>query len=385
MTGTTDTGFENLFPTQPLDYPDNHTRCSSNLWTHTAFLEPTPVHAECWDGIEQAYTELHKSVDWVMSQIPLYQPLRRNQVREQNRKLIAKLESLDGEITRETILPAAVVNDSSLLAYSSAVDDPTRATSVLRASSVNEDLPVPATLESRQAMPENYAPLIQNTHVESSVHKPSTPSPRRYSFATGKDGSGLAKKLLKIGNQEARLQVAEFATQLQGSISPSKLPKISHFPSHVPRITDGPDFLQLVTNLGLTIESSIFGEQNSRIRKRVALVHFYHAYTLAQDHPEVFLSWCDDQRVQPYRMLPKGGSKSVVQHRFADLIFSRDVQLGGSTPTVPRPCSDSGDDAKRRAAKVQTWRKSGRKWAQFTQRFGNGILLLLPPCLSDEE
>ncbi|KAL2018245.1 hypothetical protein VTK56DRAFT_1152 [Thermocarpiscus australiensis] len=31
------------------------------------------------------------------------------------------------------------------------------------------------------------------------------------------------------------------------------------------------------------------------------------------------------------------------------------------------------------------WRKSGKKWAQITQRFGYGILLLLPSSLSDED
>ncbi|KAK9799165.1 hypothetical protein SCARD494_02346 [Seiridium cardinale] len=45
----------------------------------------------------------------------------------------------------------------------------------------------------------------------------------------------------------------------------------------------------------------------------------------------------------------------------------------------------NGDDAKRKIAKVQMWRKIGKKWAQMIQRFGCGILLLLPTSLSDED
>ena len=153
--------------------------------------------------------------------------------------------------------------------------------------------------------------------------------------------------------------------------------------SNVSQITDVSHFLRLVLNLGLTIESSIFGEQNSRIKKRIAFAHFYHAYKLAQDNPKTFLSWCDDQRVQGGWMLPKGGTKSVVQQRFADLIFSRAENHGG-IPSAGGPL-DNVDDANRRTAKIQMWRKSGKKWAQIIQRFGYGILLLLPSSLSDEE
>jgi hypothetical protein len=187
--------------------------------------------------------------------------------------------------------------------------------------------------------------------------------------------------LLQIGNQETRTQVAEFAAQLKAPECKNALPNIYQF-SSVSQITDVSHFLRLVLDLGLAIESSIFGEQNSRIRKRIALAHFYHAYTLAQDNPEIFLSWCDDQRVQGGSMLPKGGNKSVVQHRFADLIFSR-AEFQGGIPSA-RPLNN-GDEAKRRTAKIQMWRKSGKRWAQIIQRFGYGILLLLPYSLSDEE
>jgi hypothetical protein len=188
--------------------------------------------------------------------------------------------------------------------------------------------------------------------------------------------------LLQVSSQEAQTQLAEFAAQLKATEScQNALPNIYQF-SNVSQITNVSHFLRLVLDLGLAIESSIFGEQNSRIKKRIALAHFYHAYALAQDNPEIFLSWCDDQRVKGGSMLPKGGYKSIVQHRFADLIFPRAESHGGMDSACPL---DSVDDAKRRTAKIQMWRKSGKKWAAMIQRFGYGILLLLPPSLSDEE
>jgi hypothetical protein len=378
MTGMTDAAFENFFPAQLLEYQNDGIQYSSDLWAGVPpfvgsrlSAQPTSVHAEWSDDIEHIYTELHQSVDRVISKIPLYTAVRLDQLREQNRKLIAKLKSLDSAFTT----PATVVNDRGFLVCSSAGSESASVASSPSASSAVGNFSIPETREIWQAVPDT---LIQDASAESIVQQTPSTWPRRPSFAAAKHGSKLAKKLLQVGNQEARIQIAEFAKQLQ---LPIELPKISHFPS-ASKMTDGPHFLQLVINLGLAIESSIFVEQNSRIRKRIAMAHFYHAYTIAQENPEVFLSWCDSQQLKGCSMLPKGGSKSVVQHRFADLIFSRDVQLGG-TP-APRP-SDNGDDAKRRAAKIQTWRKSGKKWAQFIQRFGYGILLLLPPCLSDEE
>lgn len=191
----------------------------------------------------------------------------------------------------------------------------------------------------------------------------------------------LAQKYLEIGNQETRMQVADFVAQLKAPDSQNALPDMYQF-SSASQITDVSHFLQSVLDLGMAIESSIFGEQNSRIKKRTALAHFYHSYTLAQENPKIFLSWCNDQHVQGRSMLPKGGNKSVVQHRFAELIFSRADNLGGITPHCPL---DNGDEAKRRIAKIQMWRKCGKKWAQMIQRFGYGILLLLPSNLSDEE
>lgn len=378
MTGQT-LGYETIFPAQLLGCYNEDTQYSSDPWMGATFNEsrllaqPTSVHAECCNDIESIYTEIHKSVDQVISEIPLYTPLYLDQVREQNYKLIAKLKHLENAITRGTT-PTAVVNDSGAILYLSANSE---STSLASSSCTSGEGGNYSTLETReiwQDMPDSCSPPMRDIATKSIVQKSPCPRAQRSSFASMKSSTKLAKKLLLVGNHEARIQVAEFAAQLQLPTCPMELPKISHIP-RVSTTTGGPHFLQLVVNLGLAIESSIFGEQSSRILKRISMAHFYHAYTHAQENPKAFLSWCDDQGIQGFLMLPKGGSKSAVQHRFADLIFSRDTQLG----------ADNADNAKRRAAKIQMWRKSGKKWAQFIQRFGYGILLLLPSCLTDEE
>jgi hypothetical protein len=200
------------------------------------------------------------------------------------------------------------------------------------------------------------------------------------------ENSKLAKKLFHVVSEEARAQVAELSGHLTAAASYSGVekPHQAHRFSSLSQITSMSRFLQLVVDLGAAIECSIFGEQTSRIRKRIALAHFYRAYSLAQDNPDVFLAWYDNQHFQKSGILPpKGGSKSIVQHRFADMIFHRTPQRDANAVLGYAP--GQNDDIKRRIAKIQMWRKSGRKWAYIIQRFGYGILLLLPPSLSDEE
>ncbi|KAK3329971.1 hypothetical protein B0H66DRAFT_527339 [Apodospora peruviana] len=188
--------------------------------------------------------------------------------------------------------------------------------------------------------------------------------------------SKLAKKFLLIGNEEARIQVAEFTAQLNSREPQNTLPNAHRF-SKVSRITEKSAFMRLLLNLGLAIESGVFGEQNSRLRKRIALAHFYHAYTLAQDNPELFLSWYDDQRGGGDSMLLKGGIRSVVQYLFAE--------LGAEVPLVaPRPF-DKADDAKMEDCKGTDVEEDWQEMGAVMQRFGCVILLLLPSSLSDED
>ncbi|KAL8738589.1 MAG: hypothetical protein Q9181_000640 [Wetmoreana brouardii] len=195
----------------------------------------------------------------------------------------------------------------------------------------------------------------------------------------------LAQKALQIGNPSVASWVSEFAEQLQKPgyrTSHKSMPEAYGFPA-MTEISDGSQFVQMLPKLAVAIESNIFGEQDHRIRKRIALAHFYHVYTLAQENPQTFLSWCDGQQMQR-SMLPKGGYKSVVQHRFADLMFPQKDQRR-RRPSSLGGADASGDSLKTRIGKIQTWRKSGKHWAKLIMRFGYGVLLLMPTCLTDED
>lgn len=386
----TDIDLENFLDYQTWGYHDFHNSQDLNQLSGTIFLNPhtasrlvpAPVISGP-DDIELTYTELHKRVDQVYETVSIGTPPRLDRIREQNRQLIDKLTALESLITGDTTphvssadvslpaLPHQALGSSRQsgggggrrVSHSIGVGTPSASTPETSIVSLLSKLV--SAIHARDVKP--FPPCLLTTSQDLS------PSPPLYEFDIV---SKLAKKILQIGNEEARRQVADFAAQLKAPECQSELPNIFQF-SNTPRITDVSHFRRVVVDLGLAIESSIFGEQNSRIKKRIALAHFYHAYTLAQDHPETFLTWCDDQRVLSGSILPKGGNKSVVQHRFADLIFTRGVPSANA--------AENCDDAKRKIAKIQMWRKSGKKWAMLIQRFGCGILLLLPHSFSDEE
>ncbi|KAI0387435.1 hypothetical protein F5Y04DRAFT_286582 [Hypomontagnella monticulosa] len=362
----------NFLDYQSSDYQGDDIHYVLNQWPGTAYPESyaaAPVHATPSDDIEDIYVGLHKCVDQVVQKISVHAPPRLDQIREQNRKLIDKLTNLECTIT--TDVTGVTFGTETSASPGSTGSPPTP---------VSGSVPVRGGCKKRRRVSRSTAETASTSNIPNDISRDQNGHENPL-FDGLESDSPLAKKLLQIGTQEARTQLAEFAAQLKAPEYQSSLPNIYQF-SNVSQITDVSHFLRLVLDLGLAIESSSFGEQTSRIRKRIALAHFYHAYTLAQSNPDVFLSWCDDRGVQGGSMLPKGGNKSVVQHRFADLIFSRALSHSG----MPSPHSlDHSDDAKRRTAKIQMWRKGGKKWAQIIHRFGYGILLLLPSSLSDED
>ncbi|KAK6079332.1 hypothetical protein SCUP515_03992 [Seiridium cupressi] len=360
---------DNALGFQPASYYDGNIHQGLDYWPMSAFPElPTisPSYDRCSDDIERLYTELHNCIDQVAAKLSGRTPSRLGQIKEQNRKVVDKLKVLESAITLNSgscVIPSTWA--PGLDPRRDGGKKKRRVSQPTRPKSTNASIP--------------HTPKEAQARSDGRHDKSGSRAGRSSDRPRG--DAKLTTKLLLIGNHEARIHVAEYAAQMKTPESENTLPNAHRF-SNMSQITDMSDFLRLITNLGLAIESSIFGEQNSRIRKRIALAHFYHAYTLAQNNPELFLSWCDDQGVQCNSMLPKGGTKSVVQHRFAELIFSRAQHRGEMC--LARPF-DNGDDAKRKIAKIQMWRKIGKKWAQMIQRFGCGILLLLPTSLSDEE
>ncbi|KAL5360629.1 hypothetical protein BJX96DRAFT_175480 [Aspergillus floccosus] len=371
----TDIEFDNFLNYRPASYYGENLSRSFDQWPGTPFFGPEAVTrtdyvpATGLNDIEHIYTILHRGVDQVAAALSARISPHLDQIREQNRKLIDKLMTLDRAITPITEDPSPEAFDARPLA------DPCPSGSEL-------DQVRRAGKKRRVSQPigsEGGPSLRYGSHGRGHSHSRS----QRVASLSGSlvSDSKLASKLLQIGTEETRAQVAEFAAQRKTSECQNALPSSCHF-SKIPQVTDVAHFLRVVLDLGLAIESSSFGEQNSRIKKRIALARFYNAYTLAQDNPDVFLSWCDGQRVQGGSMLPRGGNKSIVQHRFADLIFSH-TEDNWLVPAAHS--TDHGDDLKRRIGKIQMWRKSGKKWAQIIQRFGYGILLLLPASLSDED
>ncbi|KAL2018246.1 hypothetical protein VTK56DRAFT_1153 [Thermocarpiscus australiensis] len=91
-------------------------------WSGTTFPEShatAPIDADCLDNdIELLYTGLHKCVDQVVAAISVRTPPPRlDRIREQNRKVIDKLRTLESVISGDA---EAVVFDSGSPAYASA-------------------------------------------------------------------------------------------------------------------------------------------------------------------------------------------------------------------------------------------------------------------------
>ncbi|KAJ2981916.1 hypothetical protein NQ176_g1728 [Zarea fungicola] len=316
--------------------------------------------------IDHIYAELHKRLDQVAAQAIFLSPTQANQIRQQNRSVIEKLAALENALLDKN-------SDT----------DPSLPTSPTRSSSRERRTRAGKRRQTSQPRRRDTTEISSSspTRVRDYTDQTSrSPCPKNPPISTVNIDSTLARKLLQIGNPETRVQLSEFYAQ--ALTRPCTQPDVNKLILNMGALTDMSSLMRLVVALSLAIESSAFGEQHFRIRKRIALAQFYHAYTIAQNHPEMFLSWCDEHQVQRSFIAPKGSRKSAVQQRFADLIFNHTSQnsmigLVGSVSGV--------EDTKRRCSKIQTWRKSGKSWAKFVERFGYGILLLVPACLSDEE
>lgn len=196
----------------------------------------------------------------------------------------------------------------------------------------------------------------------------------------------LAQKILQVVETSTAAYLDELARQLEAYYGPANttiLKPSSYKFQDLTDIRDGSVFLQMIPKLAMAIESNLLGEQNHRIKKRIALAQFYNAYSLAQDNPETFLSWCGGQ-LPSQMLLPRGGLRSMVQQRFAELMFTDTSMSRNENRIAVNPPSKVGS-LQSGVGKIQTWRKNGKHWAQMIMRFGNAILLLVPPSLTDEE
>jgi len=137
--------------------------------------------------------------------------------------------------------------------------------------------------------------------------------------------------------------------------------------SRTPMQIDTPpsQIIQVTLNLVRDIEGSIFNEHLSRICHRRSLADFYCAYRAAQAQSHVFLQELDRHPSQhPHGSQSRLRSKSgAIKERFIELVF----------------CQSTGErDRKKDSIRVNNWQKAGRPWFELINRFGTGILLLVP-------
>ena len=147
---------------------------------------------------------------------------------------------------------------------------------------------------------------------------------------------------------------------------------------------------QMLSMLRNELELTEIGEQLYRFRKRLAQSQFFEFYELAQKHPEPYLEVSSVTTEPPSRnMISKQASrlKSRVLNRIVDLMFPNTAYTDEDTVTAEGSFGQMQRQRQRAAAvkRVQDWRRNGRPWSAMIQRFGEGILLLLPNNLSDEK
>jgi len=129
--------------------------------------------------------------------------------------------------------------------------------------------------------------------------------------------------------------------------------------------TSPAQMIQATPSLVQDIESNLFNQHLSRICHRIALANFYCAYRAAHSQPLVFLQELDQHPSQIHhrshaRLRNKSG---VIKERFMELVF----------------CQSPGKrDWKKDSNSVHNWQKAGKPWFELINRFGTGILLLVP-------
>ncbi|KAH6659145.1 hypothetical protein BKA67DRAFT_685727 [Truncatella angustata] len=357
-------------------------------------------------NIEDIYAEVHRSIDQIHSMALSQTAFAPDRIKEENSKVVEKLFSLEHDVVRRS----STTPNSSSAGQSLAVVHPLSMNTPNNSWIDTSPLDVSqypsffngfdgGTAGTPAVNSQPSPPASEHSHTSrgSPTLRPQARPKRRKLYPRGKDSKEksdaqpddatcvlavllrnspkLAQKFLEIGKPEIVAEAEEFAMQLQDPKyrgASQSLPEPYSFPG-MSHIRDGSGFLRMLPKLALAIECNIFGEQNHKIKKRIAMAHFYHAYTLAQENPQTFLSWCDEHQISK-SMLPKGNHKSMVQHRFADLMFPPDQKK-----------YEGADWRKTRISKIQVWRKSGKHWAKLIMRFGHGILLLIPPSVTDED
>ena len=123
--------------------------------------------------------------------------------------------------------------------------------------------------------------------------------------------------------------------------------------------------IQALPDLAGEIEDSAIDERLSRFNNRMALANFHGAYHAAQAKPEEFLQALDQDVLRHTRNLRarNGTKRAEVKERFIELVFCR---------------AKGKRDWRKDSVCVNNWQSWGKPWFELINRFGRGILLLVP-------
>ena len=121
-------------------------------------------------------------------------------------------------------------------------------------------------------------------------------------------------------------------------------------------------FLKGLPGLRKCIEGEIICQQITRTRSRIAMAHFYHAYTLAKDNPVMFLQLTQ----QRHHLTRRSRMDSMVRQRVIDITFSEP------------------ESRHKASKKIDDWNRLGKPCWEFIKRFGCETLIIVPKELPDE-
>lgn len=268
-------------------------------------------------------------------------------------------------VSNATFGPVSSVNHHSALPPSSVVEsisemseeDSTWTTKRLRSNS-----------GTGAELGQGHQPGAQNTSTKTKRGKQRKASVSDHSPPAANRASPgpLVASINQIGRTNTIADIQEAFQDLKGRRHRLHDPAES-VQSRIPiRIDTAPaQIIEATRNLAREIKGNTVNEQLSRVRNRIALADFYCAYRAAHAEPYIFLQELD-RSLSQYTHQPQASHRTrraEIKHRFIELVFNQ--------ATRER-------DRKKNSTRVNNWQKGGRPWFELIDRFGTGILLLVP-------
>jgi hypothetical protein len=154
-------------------------------------------------------------------------------------------------------------------------------------------------------------------------------------------------------------------------------------------LTDQPDSMRKLWLLKEELDLTKANEQIYRLRKRLTLAEFSHAYDACTLRYMEMKSSPQHPQSRPGQQVPKtltGREARNSQHKRAAMDHFVNLLFPGALPSSKtKKAARKGGTVTRYAAtrKIQNWRATGQPWANIITRFGKGMLLLIPDEVSD--